>query len=610
MLTKLLATGAQYLRIDPVAVTEAGFDIAAGDTTAAGLTFVAALVAPSVGAATGTVRSVVMRAFKRTRDGAPSPEKFSVAITALHDQRTAEISDRLGEALGGMLQYSDPDEVRQRIWPFVEQWRSAYTETGDVRGLPSDNEIINILCDLLRNLREASYRELFAERYVQPINAHRLGRSRIERVFTNLRSAPTNDNDPPTFLDFRSKSANDIVHELRQAGNLVIVGEPGSGKSTLLRFLAAQCARSDLDEALLPMFLRLKEYATQDERLVAEYARLSAEAELQLVLEEGFFERALANGQCLVCFDASDEVASQDRLAVMDNIKSLVARYPDNRYIITSRNPAYGERPPSNDRFRHLYVQPMDDVDLYKFIDTQFDDIRGRDVRAFVDSNPGVRALVTNPLLMTILGLVNYDTHRARLPLTRAEFYEAAVDVLLRDEDDDGRKTSAHSVRQHGRILSQLAYQLQSAEQTTITRDGFESFASEMLVEYYGITSPSGKAIDEIKDEAASLVSSAETRSGLLVEEWPGSREVRFWHNTFREYLAAQDIRNRHARYGGLRCDVCWEEIEGYIGEEHWWQVILHLLESLNESDCTQLTERILAEDDGTPDPAGYRFPY
>ena len=149
-----------------------------------------------------------------------------------------------------------------------------------------------------------------------------------------------------------------------------------------------------------------------------------------------------------------------------------------------------------------------------------------------------------------------------------------------------------------------------SAEQTTITRDGFESFASEMLVEYYGITSPSGKAIDEIKDEAASLVSSAETRSGLLVEEWPGSREVRFWHNTFREYLAAQDIRNRHARYGGLRCDVCWEEIEGYIGEGHWWQVILHLLESLNESDCTQLTERILAEDDGTPDPAGYRLPY
>ena len=607
MLTKLLVTGGRYLRIDPVVVTEASFDIAAGDTTTASLTLAAALVAPSVGAAAGTVRNVVMRALKRTHDEAPSPEKVDVTIAALHDQRTAEISDRLGEALGGMLQYPDPNEIRQRIWPFVERWRSEYTEAGDVQGLPSDNEVTNILCDLLRNLREASYRELFAERYVQPINAHRLGRSRIERVFTNLRSA---DNDRPMSLDFRGKSANDTVHKLRQAGDLVIVGEPGSGKSTLLRFLAAQCARSDLDGVPLPIFLRLREYANQDERLIAEYARLSAESELQLVLEEGVFERALVNGRCLVCFDAFDEVASQDRPAVMDNIKSLVARYPDNQYIVTSRNLAYGERPMSHDRFKCFYIQPMDDVDLHEFIDTQFDDIRGRGLRAFAIANPGVRALVTNPLLMTMLGLVNYDTHRARLPLTRAEFYEAVVDILIRDEDDDGRRISAHSVRQYRRMLSQLAYQLQSTEQTTITRDGFEDFACEMLVEYRGITSPSEEVIDEIRGEAALLVASAEARSGLLVEEWPGSRKVRFWHNTFQEYLAAQDIRNRHTVPGGLRYDACWEEIEGSVGEEHWWQVMLHLLESLNEGDCTQLVERILAEDDGTPDPAGYRLPF
>ena len=386
MLAKLLATGARYLRIDPVIVTEASFDVAAGDMTAASLTLAAALVAPSVGATTGTVRNVVMRALKRTHDGAPSPEKFDVAIAALHDQRTAEIGDRLGEALGGMLQYSDPDEIRQRIWPFVERWRSEYTEAGDVQGLPSDNEIVNILCDLLRNLRETSYRELFAERYVRPISAHRLGRSRIERIFTNLLST---DNDRPISLDFRGKSANDTVHQLRQAGDLVIVGEPGSGKSTLLRFLAAQCARSDLDGALLPIFLRLREYANQDERLIAEYARLSAESELQLVLEEGFFERALANGRCLVCFDAFDEVSSQDRPAVMNNMESLIARYPDNRYIVTSRNTAYRERPLNNDRFNHFYVQPMGYVDLHKFIDAQFDDARGRDVRAFLRISPG-----------------------------------------------------------------------------------------------------------------------------------------------------------------------------------------------------------------------------
>ena len=86
-------------------------------------------------------------------------------------------------------------------------------------------------------------------------------------------------------------------------------------------------------------------------------------------------------------------------------------------------------------------------------------------------------------------------------------------------------------------MLSQLAYQLQSTEQTTITRDGFEDFAWEMLEEYRGITNPSGKEIDEIREEAALLVASAEARSGLLVEEWPGSKEVRFWHNTFQELL-------------------------------------------------------------------------
>jgi predicted NACHT family NTPase len=150
---------------------------------------------------------------------------------------------------------------------------------------------------------------------------------------------------------------------LRSAGNVVILGEPGSGKSTLLRYLAANCAASDSDDASVPLLLPLREIA-QKESLVAEHAAQFATDVLQLPMPEGFFQRLLQEGRCLVCLDALDEVPPSDRRRVAGRVEQMVRRYPKNLFVVTSRRAGYDAEPLDPRIFNSYAVRPMEGEDV------------------------------------------------------------------------------------------------------------------------------------------------------------------------------------------------------------------------------------------------------
>jgi hypothetical protein len=120
---------------------------------------------------------------------------------------------------------------------------------------------------------------------------------------------------------------------------LVIRGDPGSGKTTLLRYLAVTCARAlrnskkhgdaaDVVKKRLlwttrpfPIPVTLRRYSnvalwTERKSLIHVFTQEIPD-ELRKDYPEGFFERKLAKGNCLILLDAFDELGSPEARAAM-----------------------------------------------------------------------------------------------------------------------------------------------------------------------------------------------------------------------------------------------------------------------------------------------------
>ena len=532
------------------------------------------------------------------------PDSVRSIFEALDDVRGGQATGVLDGELADLMDEPDWGKVNRRLDDAVREWcRECPAGAGNP---PDQAEMVRVLLSLIRNVREATYREQFADHYRQIVSVDRPDRSRVDDVFIHLRAERRAEDpsgpDKPEYLDFRGRAPTDTEAMLRQSGNLVILGEPGSGKSTLLRYLAATCAESEADDALLPVFLRLRDYASDQEVLIAESAVAFAEGALQLKMPEGFFDDALSSGRCLVCVDALDEVPAGERYRIVRRVEQLARRYRDSHFIITSRIAGYDENPLDEQTFTRYVVQPMDVNGISAFIGRQFADEpeRTQNLKDLLDANPGIKSLVSNQLLMTILKLV-YRKGDAGLPLNRAKFYELAVDILVRDEDDEGRRIDGVRLQEHENLLADIARLLHDENRETIGRAELEERAAESLLKYRGKSdNPTRADEDDAFAEAETFIKRSEQRTGLLVEQQPGSGVFRFVHATFREYLAAKDIRDRYRNYD-RHSEACWEEIKDHLTDARWREVILLLVGSLDRNFhryCTYLTGKILAAGD------------
>ena len=302
-----------------------------------------------------------------------------------------------------------------------------------------------------------------------------------------------------------------------------------------------------------------------------------------------------------MCLDALDEVQADARRRVVSRAEAVDKRYPNNRFIVTSRAAGYDEEPLDEQAFARYIVQPMQGDDVNKFIDLQFDDGWGhaQTLRQTLHANPTLKVFATNPLLLTILNLVYSNDGPTGLPLKRTAFYERAVNILIADKDDEGisvvsdeRNRPFYQYRKE--ILVAIAHHLQSIGRETIGKNDLLRVIGRFLDVNSEI--PVSGLIGA-RREAEAFVELTDRRTGLLVEQNAGNDECGFLHSTFREYLAAQHICLSRFSSGP---DAYWEEIKDHIDDERWREVILFLLGSLDECHCTFLTEKILTAGSAT----------
>ncbi|HEY4036947.1 MAG TPA: NACHT domain-containing protein, partial [Ktedonobacteraceae bacterium] len=260
----------------------------------------------------------------------------------------------------------------------------------------------------------------------------------------------------------------------------VIQGFPGIGKSTLMTRLALHMARLSLNQrdptmgpplspSCIPIFIQLGAYATECEKAhqrstslsIADYITLMAD-EIPFLGLAQWLQECLLSGHCLVLLDGLDEVSKPEiRKQIQDAIITFVRNYGKisnthfNRFLITSRVVGYDQ-----EAFRawpHYTLAELTKEQIKLFLPRWCHASAYRNRRLLghqshreetiareagqmanhllraIEKHPGIRELTQNPLLLTLLVVMQQNT--IELPRQRVELYAVVTRTLLENRN-------------------------------------------------------------------------------------------------------------------------------------------------------------------------------
>jgi len=378
---------------------------------------------------------------------------------------------------------------------------------------------------------------------------------------------------------------------------LVIEGDPGSGKTTFLRRIgyelcrdAGTCKSPAAGKAMalpyrgFPIFIRIAELEEHIENcrhrqdvgvpttgespswLVHFLGRRSAE--LRWDLDGDFFERKLGGKTTVVLLDGLDEAPSRIRRERMARLfESATSTYQRCRFVVTTRPQAYtGQSTLAG--FQEVRIQDLQTEALERFFghwssclypenQTGAENHRKALMEAF-HAKEEIRRMARNPVMLTALAVVHWNERR--LPEQRADLYESILTWLARSrEQRPGRPPADRCLA----LLGHLAIGMQNQPQDRIIQVSRGSGAGMIAAQFREI------AEQDRLGRAQAFLEEEEVDSGIVVSR--GS-ELRFWHLTFQEFLAARAV-------AGL-AEAVQQDIllkGGKVYQPEWREVVLLL---------------------------------
>jgi predicted nucleotidyltransferase len=385
---------------------------------------------------------------------------------------------------------------------------------------------------------------------------------------------------------------------------MLICGEPGSGKTTAMRHVARLHARNT-DGGRVPLFVRLADFAKAREsdcelglvRFVVTRTLPDASSEYWSHLEKHLLA-GLDRGDCLVLLDGLDEVGCDGRFSSV--LTSFVKQFCQNRFVLTSRIVGLDARPWHELDFAAFQIAQWGDADIEQFarnwylgqlsvsrVQKKQLEQRAKELTNSVTSQDSLRALASNPLMLTILAALHY--YNASLPRRRVDLYAKIVEVTL--ENWEAAKRGARSgdplhgialeARELSWLLDRLALGMQREGRTLRPRWWVDESVQQFL---RGELALDG---EKVKEQSERVIRYLCERSGLLAER--GDGVYGFFHRTFQEYFAALGLL-RETEGGG---DII-AHLRPYLYHPQWQEVVVHVAAMLSATPATALLRVIL----------------
>ncbi|WP_370347731.1 NACHT domain-containing NTPase [Catenulispora sp. MAP5-51] len=463
----------------------------------------------------------------------------------------AAVAGALG--LGGVAALS----VKQLITPSLNRAGASFAE---------------VLTDYLAVLRSRSLRRI--RRYQRSVaeyaREHTLGFGTepisVRDVYVPLAAVATGER-------------RDLYEAIRGERRSVVIGEAGAGKSMLLKHsLLEWTERHTTRRSEIPVLVELRRFNSGP----ADAIDLVAQVQEFLHTHRfkgaaGFVTKALEDGRITVLFDGLDEVTADRLDGVVQKLKDFAQRFTDCQIVVTCRSSLYnGELD-----FRTVVrVAELDDATIRLLLHRWpgLDAASQERLYRTLGANAALKRLARSPLLLSMMAWMT--TSGIALPTSRADFYDTAIENLVRRDDVLKRGRSQFAANKKLVVLRGIALVLQ--DRAGADRDRLNISHASALEHIRSIAA----SIDLDEKDAEPLLAEIVERSELLSSSGGVAPSYFFRHLTFQEYLAAVELRDDRE---GL--------LDRYVTDRNAWRETVKLWCGRADRDATPLIRYLLDHD-------------
>jgi tetratricopeptide (TPR) repeat protein len=332
-------------------------------------------------------------------------------------------------------------------------------------------------------------------------------------------------------------------------GRLLLVGAGGGGKTTTLKHLAAEAARSALQDvqAPLPVYLRLNTFDSPENGFDSLMRRLSVSAGLALEL----LEEQWRNGDrpLLFLLDGLNEVPLAYQPVCVKALLTLMhGPHQDHRYVVTSRPGSELEQiaahPTEGSGLKILDVLEFGPGQVRRYLGVQGDTV------AYDQLSAHIQSLASNPFLLWAITRALVIIPGDKAPRSRGGLFRALIDHYILEVREHGKpapRPTRYSYKLVKKpVLSQLALDMTKRGITTVPED---LMLWQTILDRLRSLEHTYQGALELKPEtfmpdhytAAAFLDEI-IDNGLLVRE---SGSLRFMHESVQEYFAASALQDR-----------------------------------------------------------------
>ena len=403
-----------------------------------------------------------------------------------------------------------------------------------------------------------------------------------------------------TYLQQAPRPVLEAVNDPRQR-LCVVLGDPGSGKSVLLEYLSllwAEGSTVDRTAQPMPLLIELKTYADNLAKgtCAGFLDYLDHGSGIVSQLDRTELDASLTRGQAMLLLDGLDEIFDQPtRQQVAQDLVAFTTRYPGARLLVTSRIIGYDLVAPllRDAGFQHWMLQELDEAQQEKFIqhwhtlayaDATERAEKAARLRDSIANTAAIRELAQNPLLLTLMALLN---RYRELPRDRNELYERASELMLFQwdasralRDDPLLAQQSFDYKDKQAMLRAVALRMQTSAQglagNVIAADDLE----QTLVDYL-----QAQGYANARPIATRLIQQLRERNFILC--LLGDDYFAFVHRTFLEFFCAWawvwkfEKGEKDPKTGEIkRIEI--EELRRQTFDAHWadekWHEVLRLI--------------------------------